>query len=63
MQKKLIYIFLAVLVVIIIGVVVGDILSSRPDKRGDNPFALKVDVMSNRSRVRTADQPKMDACH
>jgi len=42
MQKKLIYIFLGIIAVIIIAVVVGDVLSSRPDKRGDNPFALEV---------------------
>ena len=43
MQKKLIYAFLGVLVLIIIAIVVFDILGSRPDKRGENPFYLNID--------------------
>ena len=42
MQKRLIYIFLGIIAVIIVAVVVGDILNSRPDKRGDNPYALEL---------------------
>lgn len=43
MQKKLIYAFLGLIAVVIIVIVVADILGSRPEKRGDNPFALNVD--------------------
>ena len=42
MQKRMIYIFLGVVAAVIIMIVVLDILESRPDKRGDNPFALEV---------------------
>jgi hypothetical protein len=43
MEKKFVYIFLGVVAVIIIAVIASDILGSRPDKRGENPFALNVD--------------------
>lgn len=42
MQKKVIYGFLAVIAVVIIVTVVADILGSRPEKRGENPYALNV---------------------
>lgn len=43
MEKKFIYIFLGIVAIILIAIVASDILSSRPDKRGENPFALSVD--------------------
>jgi hypothetical protein len=43
MQKKLIYAFLGLITIIIVAIVVLDILGSRPEKRGDNPFSLNVD--------------------
>ncbi len=43
MQKKLIYTFLGVIAIIIVVIVVVDILGSRPEKRGNNPFSLNVD--------------------
>ncbi len=43
MNKKLIYAFLGVVSLIIIAIVVFDILGSRPEKRGENPFSLSVD--------------------
>jgi hypothetical protein len=44
MQKRMIYIFLGLIVVVIVAIVVADILGSRPEKRGENPFALNVDA-------------------
>jgi len=39
----LIYIFLALVAIIVVAIVASDILGSRPDKRGENPFAYEVD--------------------
>ena len=43
MQKRMIYIFLGVVAAVIILIVIIDISGSRPEKRGENPFALEVD--------------------
>lgn len=43
MEKRMVYIFLGVVAAAIIIIVVMDILGSRPEKRGDNPFALEVE--------------------
>lgn len=42
MQKKLIAIFVFVLVIVIVILVVFDYASTRPDRRGGNPYALPV---------------------
>lgn len=44
MQKRMIYVFLGLIAVVIVVIVVADILGSRPEKRGENPFALNVDA-------------------
>ena len=47
MKNKGIIIFLIILAVIIVAVMVGDFLSSRPEKSGANPFKYDVDQFKN----------------
>lgn len=43
MKKSVIYIFLSLIVVIILVIVIGDFLSTRPDRMSGNPFKLNLD--------------------
>ncbi|MCD4711156.1 MAG: hypothetical protein K8R52_09940 [Bacteroidales bacterium] len=43
MKKRSLTVVVLVIVVIILGVIVVDFLGNRPDHRGENPYALKVD--------------------
>ena len=43
MKKRGLTIVVLVIVVIIMGVIIVDFLGNRPDRRGDNPYALEVD--------------------
>lgn len=47
MKNKGIIIFLIILAVVIVAVIVGDFLSSRPEKSGANPFKYDVDQFKN----------------
>ncbi|NOR75443.1 MAG: hypothetical protein GQ525_09830 [Draconibacterium sp.] len=47
MKNKGIIIFLIVLAVIIVGVIVGDFISKRPDKMAPNPFNYDIDEFKN----------------
>jgi hypothetical protein len=44
MKNKWIVIFLVVLGVIIVAVIAGDFISTRPDKQSGNPYALNIDA-------------------
>ena len=43
MKKRSLTIVVLVIVVIILGVIIVDFLGNRPDRRGENPYALEVD--------------------
>jgi len=43
MKKRSLTIVVLVIVMIILGVIIVDFLGNRPDRRGDNPYALEVD--------------------
>ena len=43
MKKRSLTIVVLVIVMIILGVIIVDFLGNRPDRRGENPYALKVD--------------------
>lgn len=43
MKKRSLTVVVLVIVMIILGVIVVDFLGNRPDRRGENPYALKVD--------------------
>jgi hypothetical protein len=43
MKKRSLTIVVLVIVMIIMGVIIVDFLGNRPDRRGENPYALKVD--------------------
>lgn len=43
MNRKLVSIIVGVIVIGIIGIIVGDFLSKRPDRMGDNPYEYDVD--------------------
>ncbi len=45
MNKRNFTILVLVVLAVIIGVIVGDFLSDRPDRRGNNPYALDVDSL------------------
>jgi DNA-binding beta-propeller fold protein YncE len=47
MKKRNITILVLAVLVVIIGVIVVDFLGSRPDRRGNNPYALDVDSLRN----------------
>ncbi|NOR75773.1 MAG: hypothetical protein GQ525_11510 [Draconibacterium sp.] len=47
MKNKGIVIFLIVLAVVIVGVIVGDFISKRPDKMAPNPFDYNLDEFKN----------------
>jgi hypothetical protein len=43
MKKRSLTIVVLIIVVIILGVIIVDFLGNRPDRRGENPYALEVD--------------------
>lgn len=47
MNRKLIIAILLVLAAVIIGLIVADVMNSRPDKRPDNPYEYSVDAFSS----------------
>ncbi|MCK4990597.1 MAG: hypothetical protein KAS29_08930, partial [Bacteroidales bacterium] len=43
MKKRSLTIVVLVIVMIILGVIIVDFLGNQPDRRGKNPYALKID--------------------